>query len=82
MDHLFHYSFDDTGSIGLIELDNPPSNGFLDPVFTDRDQLTDFLNQPSLKAVLFRGRGRHFSAGADLASLEGLAREPLRFQEA
>ncbi|MEN8190005.1 MAG: enoyl-CoA hydratase/isomerase family protein, partial [Thermodesulfobacteriota bacterium] len=40
------------------------------------------LNQPSLKAVLFRGRGRHFSAGADLASLEGLAREPQQFQEA
>ncbi len=55
--------------IGWIELSNPPYNTLTEPVFADRQELHDFLNEPTIKAVIVKGKGRHFCAGADLKQL-------------
>lgn len=56
-------------NIGRITLVNPPYNTLTDPVFAKAEQLTEFLEQPELRAVVVRGGGRHFCSGADLAHL-------------
>jgi len=58
-----------TEGIGRITLSNPPYNLLVDPAFEDPATLGAFLADPTLKAVLVKGAGRHFCAGADLSQL-------------
>jgi len=69
---ILAYSIADT--IGFIEISNPPDNSLSDPIFEDETRLSTFLDSPELKAVLVRGRGRHFCNGADLDSLKSQIR--------
>lgn len=55
--------------IGTITLSNPPYNTLLHPVFEERSRLESFLSEPELKAVVIKGDGRHFCAGADPGAL-------------
>jgi enoyl-CoA hydratase len=57
------------GPIGWVTLSHPPRNTLTDPVFADTAELGAFLAEPSLRAVVVQGKGRHFSAGADLTAL-------------
>jgi enoyl-CoA hydratase len=65
---ILNYSISD--SIGFIEISNPPYNSLPDPVFEDEKRLKEFFRTPELKAVIVKGRGRHFCHGADLDALK------------
>ncbi len=65
------------GGIGFLSLCRPPGN-LMDPEFFDElHRLTrEVVPRSGVSAIVVRGSGRHFSAGADLKSLiEELARE-------
>jgi enoyl-CoA hydratase len=68
--------YDRRGPIGWVTLSAPPRNALTDPVFADAGELGDFLSESSLRAVIVRGEGRHFSAGADLRVLESQRGDP------
>ncbi len=55
------------GGVAVLTLDNPPVNALgaaLKKALVDRVQAA--LNDPSVKALVIAGAGRHFSAGADI----------------
>lgn len=55
--------------IGEITLSNPPYNVLTVPDFEEYSVLKHFLNEGQLKAVIVKGDGRNFCAGADLDKL-------------
>ena len=63
------------GDIGVLSIDNPPGNLLEEPEFMDRKWLEKCLEDKSLKAMLIKGTGRHFSAGADMKLLKKLAQD-------
>lgn len=67
-----HTRLETKDHIGWIILDNPPYNSLTHPVFADIDQLTAFLEAPDIKAVIIRGKGKHFCSGADPDSFQAL----------
>lgn len=56
--------------VGFMTLAGPSYNLLHDPVFADEQELDLFFRTPTLKAVIVQGKGRHFSAGADLSLLQ------------
>lgn len=74
--------FDKKGSTGWITLTNPPYNSLVHPVFADKKELVEFLNDPALKSVILRGAGKHFCSGAEVESLSKLAQDPRLLKEA
>ena len=70
------------GRNGWITIDNPPYNNLVHPVFGDREELIEFLNDPELKWVIIKGSGRHFCAGAAVGKLSELAQQPQALQQA
>lgn len=64
------------GGIGRISLVNPPHNTLTRPDFADPGELRTFLEEPTLRAVIVAGAGRHFSAGADVGELRRQAARP------
>jgi enoyl-CoA hydratase/carnithine racemase len=64
-----------TGAIGILSIDNPPGNLLEEPEFMDRLWLEECLGDTSLKGMLIKGAGRHFSAGADMKRLKKLAQD-------
>jgi enoyl-CoA hydratase len=71
-DAILRYEVRD--DLGFVRLSNPPDNRFLSPVFADAAELSAFLSAPQLRAVVVRGEGRHFSAGADPERLHAAVR--------
>ncbi len=63
------------GEIALLTLNNPPDNSLQQPEFIGQSVLHDYLQNNSPKALIIRGTGRHFSAGADLASIRQLSND-------
>jgi enoyl-CoA hydratase/carnithine racemase len=63
------------GNIGVLSINNPPGNLIEEPEFLDIKWLTECLEDISLKGILIKGTGRHFSAGADMNSLRKLAQD-------
>lgn len=61
------------GSIGVVTLDKPPENFLTEPEFLKWDLLKTFIQENELKGLVFSGKGRHFSSGADLHKLFELA---------
>ncbi len=55
--------------IGIMTLSAPPYNVLDDPEFENADRLTAFFDRTDIKAVIMRGAGRNFCAGADLNTL-------------
>lgn len=68
-------TFELVHGIGHLILDQPPSNKMTIDFFTEFHHLLDELHSvKDLKALVISGRGRHFSAGADLAQLLSLVK--------
>ena len=63
------------GEICQIILDNGAQNYLTSPEFISPFDLSDTINNKKCKAILVRGTGRHFSAGADQESLNKMAKE-------
>jgi enoyl-CoA hydratase/carnithine racemase len=57
------------GDIGLMEIKNPPQNYLEQAEFVDSDMLEEFVGS-GIKALIIVGNRRHFSAGADLKSIQ------------
>lgn len=72
-----YLTLDTTGPIPILFLDSPPKNLM---VFGFFDELSDLLEGPlsrmSPEGLIIRGRGRHFSAGADVERLVSATQEP------
>jgi len=64
-----------TGSAGVLSINNPPGNLLEEPEFMDKEWLEECLEDKSLKGILIRGTGRHFSAGANMSRLKKLAED-------
>jgi len=63
------------GEICQINLDNEAQNYLTSPEFISPFDLSNIINSKKCKAILVRGTGRHFSAGADQESLFKMAKE-------
>ncbi|HPI90939.1 MAG TPA: enoyl-CoA hydratase/isomerase family protein [Spirochaetota bacterium] len=62
--------------IGIMSMDNGPHNYISRPDFIDVSAMRHWITDNRLKGIIITGKGNHFSAGADLAALEKLARDP------
>jgi enoyl-CoA hydratase len=72
-------SFELEQGIGHLILDRPPSNKMTIDFFSEFHDLLDELSgSANLKALVISGRGRHFSAGAELNQLLSLVRHETR----
>jgi enoyl-CoA hydratase len=67
-------SFEQSGCIGIIRLNNPPQNYLKTPAFVSRDFLQSITEIDAIKGIVISGTGRHFSAGADLQSVFQLSK--------
>lgn len=56
--------------IGVLTINNPPQNFIEKPEFFDLEALDQFIQSNSLKALILRGQGRHFSAGASVDNIQ------------
>jgi len=55
------------GNVAEVILDRPPANALANEVISELDLLLDELeNEPNVRVVLIYGKGRFFSAGADI----------------
>lgn len=68
-------------NIVTLVLNNPPDNRLEKPDFIDIDILHLFLSEKEAKALIIKGAGRHFSAGADLDILLNQQNEPILFSQ-
>ena len=75
MKHHKVITWERTGAIGVLSIDNPPGNLLEEPEFMDKEWLEECLEDKSLKGILIKGTGRHFSAGADMKRLKKLAQD-------
>jgi enoyl-CoA hydratase/carnithine racemase len=70
---------DRDGALGIITLDNPPLNTIGDELIADLlAALTQIEASPGLRALLIRGEGKVFSAGADVNVFAGRGPDELR----
>jgi len=56
--------------ICIITLNNKPNNYLERPEFVPADELQDVLKNNLCKAIIIRGAGRHFSAGANVERMQ------------
>lgn len=67
-----------TDGIGVIEIDRPPVNALFQPArIALLRAITTLDADPSVKAILVHGVGRHFVAGSDLREFDSPPLEPL-----
>jgi enoyl-CoA hydratase/carnithine racemase len=76
-----NWEWEKKGAIGVMSLNNPPDNLIIDPEFIRKELLEEILDDPSLKGIIIKGTGRHFSAGADMIKLKELTRNELLLAE-
>ncbi|MCX6250624.1 MAG: enoyl-CoA hydratase/isomerase family protein [Bacteroidetes bacterium] len=62
-------------SIGILTLNNPPENYLEEPEFIPVTLLQTLIEKNLIKGMVIHGIGRHFSGGADLASLFEMTKE-------
>ncbi len=60
--------------ICIITLNNKPNNYLERPEFVSIKELEKVLKGDSCKAIIIRGAGRHFSAGADVDQMQEMVR--------
>jgi enoyl-CoA hydratase/carnithine racemase len=63
------------GAIGVLTIHNPPANLIEEPVFFSKEQIERILDDNTLKGILIKGTGHHFSAGADMNKLRNLVQD-------
>jgi enoyl-CoA hydratase/carnithine racemase len=61
-------------SIGVLTLDDPPENYIKEPDFLELPKLIKWSTRPDIKGLIITGKGKHFTAGADISSLVQLSR--------
>ena len=61
------------GPIGILSIDNPPENYLENPEFIQIGLLKKISEDVTLKGMIIKGTGRHFSAGADMKKLKQLS---------
>jgi enoyl-CoA hydratase/carnithine racemase len=67
------------GAIGVLTLDNPPLNLISEELIRDLlDAIGAVETAPGVRALLVRGNGKVFSAGADVALFAGKGAEEMR----
>jgi len=59
--------------IGIISLNNPPQNYLEKPAIVQIDTLKNEIELSKVKGIIKVGKGRHFSAGANMKELKELA---------
>ncbi len=69
------------GEIGIIVLNNPPQNYLPKPEFISPDILDREILATDIKGIIIQGKGRHFSAGADLTELRKLAKDSYQLKK-
>lgn len=65
----------------ILTLNNKPNNYLERPEFVSIDELRKFMVTHECKAIIIRGAGRHFSAGADVQKLHAMVRNDSIFGE-
>jgi enoyl-CoA hydratase/carnithine racemase len=55
--------------IGILTLNNPPENFLIEPDFLDLKVFKKWIKESGIKGLVIIGKGRHFSAGADIENL-------------
>ena len=60
-----------SGSVGILSLANPPLNLFSGELIEDLRTSVNQAKQLSLRALLVRADGKHFSGGADVVVFKG-----------
>ncbi len=73
MENNGHIKFTVDDPVGIITLDYPPENSLSEPDFLKESEIEEFLHKNRLKGLVFTGRGRHFSSGADIQTLFEMA---------
>jgi enoyl-CoA hydratase/carnithine racemase len=68
-------------SIGILTLDAPPGNYLPVPAFISPERFSAWTSNETMKGVIIHGKGRNFSAGADLSSMLKAASLPGEPQE-
>jgi enoyl-CoA hydratase/carnithine racemase len=63
------------GAIGVLSIHNPPENLIEEPEFIGKEQIEKILDDKSLKGIIIKGTGHHFSAGADMDKLRILVQD-------
>jgi len=72
-------SFTREGSLGILTLNSPPLNQIGEALIADLTQaISEVEESIGLRAVLLRGEGDVFSAGADVTLFSGLGAEQMR----
>jgi enoyl-CoA hydratase len=82
MNQQNNISWEKQGSIGILSIENPPENYIRQPDFIGKELFEEISNDSSIKGIIIKGAGRHFSAGADIEKLKHLSRnEDLLFKK-
>ena len=59
------------GKILIISINNPPNNYLPGAIFSEFDSCLELMESSDVKAVVFTGKGKVFSKGADINELSG-----------
>jgi enoyl-CoA hydratase/carnithine racemase len=71
--------FTQDGALGTVTLDSPPLNQIGDELIADlREAISEVEASPGLRALLLRGEGDVFSAGANVSLFAGRGAEEMR----
>ncbi len=68
-------TFEKTGCIAVVKINNPPQNFLESPVFISKESIRALAEDENIKGLVISGEGRHFSAGANLDSLFNMAKD-------
>lgn len=68
-------------SIGILTINSPPENYLEEPEFAELSQLKQWTGTNTIKGIIINGKGRHFSAGANLKNLYKWSEDPNELKE-
>jgi enoyl-CoA hydratase/carnithine racemase len=74
MKHQKNSMWEKIGAIGVLSIHNPPENFLEEPEFIKIGLLEELSGDATLKGIIIKGTGRHFSAGADMNKLKQLTK--------
>ncbi|MCK4259555.1 MAG: enoyl-CoA hydratase/isomerase family protein [Halanaerobiales bacterium] len=75
-------SFQTRNQVGILTIDNGRQNKIHQPEFLDLNCLKKWLSKEELKGLIITGKGRHFSAGADIDYIKENRNNPDLLSEA
>ncbi len=76
MERLDSITFEITNCIGIITMDLPPENYLPVPGFIPLKHFEKWIATENLKGLIFRGAGKHFSAGGNLGKIFEAGKDP------